>query len=83
MSGRAVNFWKDKAMGLLPMKSDILPPSDDWVFKLILTAPEAKPVLMDLISAILQRPVKDVIIRNNEIPPGDMKEALQVTGRKA
>lgn len=29
-------------MGLLPMGADILPPSDDRVFKLILTSPEAK-----------------------------------------
>ena len=27
-------------MGLLPMEADILPPSDDRVFKLILTSPE-------------------------------------------
>ena len=31
-------------MGLLPMDADILPPSDDRVFKLILTAEESKPV---------------------------------------
>jgi len=43
-------------MGLLPMDLDILPPSDDRVFKLILTSPEAKPALMDLISAIIKRP---------------------------
>ena len=39
-------------MGLLPMDLDILPPSDDRVFKLILTSPDAKPVLMDLRSCI-------------------------------
>jgi hypothetical protein len=32
-------------MGLLPMDADILPPSDDRVFKLILTSPVTKPVL--------------------------------------
>jgi hypothetical protein len=32
-------------MGLLPMDADILPPSDDRVFKLILTSPVAWPVL--------------------------------------
>ena len=32
-------------MGLLPMDMDILPPSDDRVFKLILTKDDAKPVL--------------------------------------
>ena len=30
-------------MGLLPMDFDILPPSDDRVFKLILTSPDATP----------------------------------------
>jgi len=51
-------------MGLLPMEADILPPSDDRVFKLILTSPEAKPALMDLISAIIGRSVADVVVRN-------------------
>jgi len=64
-------------MGLLPMGADILPPSDDRVFKLILTADEAKPVLIDLISAVINRPVVDVIIRNNEIPPGDTSEKAE------
>ena len=64
-------------MGLLPKDADILPPSDDRVFKLILTAPEAKPVLTDLISAIIQRPVVNVVVRNNEIPPGDTEEKAE------
>ena len=42
-------------MGLLPMGADILPPSDDRVFKLILTSPEAKTGLMNLISSIISR----------------------------
>ena len=64
-------------MGLLPMDLDILPPSDDRVFKLILTSPEAKPALMDLISAILKRPVTDVLVRNNELPAGDTQEKAE------
>ena len=48
------------------MEADILPPSDDRVFKLILTSPEAKPVLIDLVSSIIKRPVVDVVVRNNE-----------------
>jgi len=44
-------------MGLLPTGADILPPSDDRIFKLILTTDEAKPVLIDLISAGINRPV--------------------------
>lgn len=61
-------------MGLLPMDADILPPSDDRIFKLLLTPEEAKPVLKDLISAIIQRPVMDVVVRNCEIPPGGTDE---------
>ena len=61
-------------MGLLPMEADILSPSDDRVFKLILTSPQAKPALMDLISAIIERPVTDVVVRNNEIPVEDTRE---------
>ena len=64
-------------MGLLPMDLDILPPSDDRVFKLILTSPEAKPALMDLISAIIKRPVTDVVVRNNELPAGDTHEKAE------
>ena len=64
-------------MGLLPMDADILPPSDDRVFKLILTPDEAKPVLMDLISTIIKRPVIDVEVRNNEIPPSDTDEKAE------
>ena len=36
-------------MGLLPLDIDILPPSDDRVFKLILTSPDAKPALSDFL----------------------------------
>ena len=64
-------------MGLLPMGADILPPSHDRVFKLILTSPDAKPVLIDLISAIIKRPVTDVEVRNNELPPGDTREKAE------
>jgi len=64
-------------MGLLPMDIEILPPYDDRVFKLILTAEEAKPALLNLVSALIMRPVVDVSIRNNEIPPGDTDEKAE------
>ncbi len=64
-------------MGLLPMHIDILPASDDRVFKLLLTSPDAKPVLMDLISSIIGRPVVDVVVRNNELPPSDTEEKAE------
>jgi len=59
------------------MDLDILPPSDDRVFKLILTSPDAKPVLADLISSIIKRPVVEVEVRNNELPPGDTEEKAE------
>ena len=64
-------------MGLLPMDSDLLPPSNDRVFKLILASPNAKPALMDLISAIIKRPVVDVTVRNNELPAGDSQKKAE------
>lgn len=64
-------------MGLLPMGADILPPSDDRVFKLILTPLDAKLVLIDLVSSIIKRPVLDVEVRNNDIPPSDTEEKAE------
>ena len=64
-------------MGLLLMDADILPPSDDRVFKLILTPKEAKPVLIDLISSIIKRPVVDIEVHNSEIPPEDTQEKAE------
>ena len=64
-------------MGLLPMGADILPPSDDRVFKLILTSPEGKPALSKLIAGIIGHPVIDVIVHNNELPSGDIAEKAE------
>ena len=64
-------------MGLLPMDLDILPPSDDRVFKLILTSPEAKPGLVKLIAGVIGRNVLDVVVHNNELPPGDTEEKAE------
>ena len=61
-------------MWILSLHEEILPPSDDYVFKAILTHPDAKPALMDLISIIIRRTVADVQIRNNELPSGDVNE---------
>ena len=68
---------KEFNMGFLPKDANILPPSDDRVFKLILTAGESKPALIDLISTVIGRPVKDVIVRNNEIAPTDTQEKAE------
>ena len=64
-------------MGLLPMGADILPPSDDRVFKLILTDPKAKPGLIKLISAIIGRNVVDVTLYPNEPPAGSVHEKAE------
>jgi predicted transposase/invertase (TIGR01784 family) len=61
-------------MPILPINEELLPPSDDYVLKAILTHPDAKPALMDLISAVIGRTVTDVQIRNNELPVGDIDE---------
>jgi predicted transposase/invertase (TIGR01784 family) len=53
---------------------ELLPPSDDRVFKLLLTHGDAGPVLKDIISAIIGRKVRKVLVRNNEIPAGDILE---------
>lgn len=64
-------------MGLLPMDLDVLPPSDDRVFKRILTSPDSKPVLIDLISSIICRTVVEAKVRNNEIPTEDTEEKAE------
>jgi hypothetical protein len=56
------------------MDADILPQSDDRVFKLILTSPVARPVLADLVSAVIGVPVVDVAVSYNEIPMEDTQE---------
>lgn len=64
-------------MGLLPMDADILPPSDDRVFKLIMTSPEARPGLIDLISGVINRKVIDVVLHVNEPPAEDTEEKAE------
>lgn len=64
-------------MGLLPIDLDILPPSDDRVFKLLLTSPEAKPLLIHLISSLIGRTVADAVVYANELPPGDTAEKAE------
>jgi predicted transposase/invertase (TIGR01784 family) len=61
-------------MAILPINEEILPPSDDYVLKAVLTHPNAKPALMDLISTVIGCEVKDVQIRNNELPAGNVDE---------
>jgi predicted transposase/invertase (TIGR01784 family) len=52
----------------------LLPPSDDRVFKLLLSHGDAEPVLKDVVSAVIGRKVRKVFLRNNEIPATDIFE---------
>ena len=64
-------------MGFLPMDVEILSAYDDRIFRALLTAPEAKPTLLYFASAIIQRPVANVLVRNNELPISDTEEKLE------
>jgi len=64
-------------MAILPMDADILPPSDDRIFKTLLTHPDAKQVLIDIISTVIEQKVLDVQIRNNELPVMDLEEKAE------
>ncbi|MDR2577458.1 MAG: Rpn family recombination-promoting nuclease/putative transposase [Chitinispirillales bacterium] len=55
-------------MAKLLKDADILPPSDDHIFKTLLTHPDAEHVLVDIISAVIERTVISVQIRNTELP---------------
>jgi len=61
-------------MIIFPPDADILSPVDDHIFKTLMTHPEAKPSLMSVISASIDRPVIDVAVRNNELPISDNDE---------
>ena len=64
-------------MGFLPMDADILPPTDDRIFKVMLCWPEAEPFLMKLIAGIIRRNVIGVTVLNNEIPISDTQEKAE------
>ena len=59
---------------LFPADADILPPSDDRIFKALLTHPDAKQVLIDIVSTIVERKVINARIRNIELPVMDIEE---------
>jgi len=56
------------------MDADILPPSNDRIFKVLLTHPDAKEILIDVVSAVIDQKVVDVQIRNIELPVMDVEE---------
>ncbi|MDR1578755.1 MAG: hypothetical protein LBS35_00225 [Synergistaceae bacterium] len=53
---------------------EILPPSDDGVFKTLLTHPGARVCLKDVISSNINLPVREVTVRNTEFPISDVRE---------
>jgi predicted transposase/invertase (TIGR01784 family) len=53
---------------------EILPPSDDSVFKALLTHPDAKSCLRDVISSNIGLPVTEANVRNTEFPISDALE---------
>jgi len=58
----------------LPIDAEILPAHDDKIFKSIMTHPDTKPALMDLVSACIGRVVTEIQIHNNELPITDIDE---------
>jgi predicted transposase/invertase (TIGR01784 family) len=53
---------------------ELLPPSEDGIFKTLLTHPDAEPVLRDIISSVLGIPIVSVEVRNVELPISDIDE---------
>jgi len=64
-------------MGLLPKDADILPAYDDRLFKVIMTKPEAEPVLKFVSSGIIERRVENVQVRDTETPVSNINEKVQ------
>jgi predicted transposase/invertase (TIGR01784 family) len=64
-------------MGLLPLDIEILPPYDDRIFKAFLTLPGSEPALKFVASAIINRPVVNVLVRNVELPVADTEEKAE------
>jgi len=53
---------------------DLLPPSEDGVFKTLMCHPDAEPILRDVIESFLQFPVTIVKVRNVETHINDINE---------
>ena len=65
------------AMGLLPNDIELLSPYDDRIFKAFLTLPGSEPALKFVASAIINRPVVRVQVRNAELPVTDTEEKAE------
>jgi predicted transposase/invertase (TIGR01784 family) len=62
---------------IIPPDADILPPSDDRIFKTVLTHPHAERVLIDVVSAVTGHNIVKAQVQNNELPVNDTKEKSQ------
>jgi len=59
---------------IIPPDADILPPSDDHIFKTLLTHPNAGNVLIDVVSAVTGLTLVNAQVLNNELPIADSRE---------
>ena len=75
MQRRIAYMAEGRNKALIPADADILPVTDDGVFKSLFSkeTPESKAALTDLISAIIGRRVKDVTVVTSE-PPKDNQQ---------
>ncbi|MCL2441864.1 MAG: Rpn family recombination-promoting nuclease/putative transposase [Treponema sp.] len=64
-------------MAFIPMDAELLPPSDDRIFKTLLTHPDAEQVLIDIVSTVIEQKVLSVEVRNNELPVMDIEEKAE------
>jgi len=67
----------DKNSCVFPADALILPPSDDRIFKTLLTHPDAKQVLIDVIASAIERTIVDAQVRNTELPVMDVNEKAE------
>jgi hypothetical protein len=51
-------------MAIIPPDADVLPPSDDRIFKTVLTHPSAGRILIDVVSAAIGHTI--VVYRNEQ-----------------
>jgi hypothetical protein len=61
-------------MAIIPIDADILPPSDDHIFKTLLTHPNAECVVVDVVSAATNHNIVNAQVLDNELPITDANE---------
>ena len=55
-------------------RKSILSPTDDRLFKLLLTSPELRESLADIVAGVIRKPVHNLEVRNNELPTDDIND---------